>query len=139
MPAKPFGLAVRAVMRDAAGRSLLLRRSAANRGSVGAWEWPGGKCDPGEAFDQALRREVREETGLLVEPIAFAGATAFELPAVHVVLLALESRILGGTLALSGEHDRSAWVPFAEVGGLELPPHVAGFMRAFADRQARGG
>ncbi len=139
MPTKPFGLAVKAVLRDEAGRSLLVRRSRANRDSVGAWEWPGGKCDPGEAFDSALRREVQEETGLLVEAVALAGATEFELPMVRVVLLCLETRILGGVPALSDEHDRFEWVPFREFARLDIPAHVQRFMLGFADRQAHGG
>lgn len=138
MPARPFGLAVKAVLRDEAGRSLLIRRSPANMDSVGAWEWPGGKCDPGEPFDQALLREVHEETGLIVELVALAGATEFDMPKVCVVLLCLEAHVLGGALALSDEHDRFEWVPFSEFGRRRLPAHVARFMLDYADRQARG-
>lgn len=120
MSAKPFRLAVRAVIRDEQGRCLLLRRSPVNKGFVGQWEWPGGKADPGESFDEALRREVREETGLEIELLGVVGAFDFEMPQVRVATLCLEARPVGGALRLSEEHDELAWVPAAEVPGWKI-------------------
>jgi 8-oxo-dGTP diphosphatase len=120
MPGKPFGLAVRAVILDEQGRCLLLRRSPTNKHFVGQWEWPGGKADAGEAFDAALRREVREETGLEVEPVGVVGAVGFEVDKVQVAVLCMEARLTGGELALSHEHDQHAWVPPAELARWEL-------------------
>ena len=128
MSAKPLGLAVKAVIRDGDGGMLLLRRSAANRSFVGCWEWPGGKCDPGESFDQALVREVFEETGLTVEITGCVGATSFETPKVNAVLLCLEARITGGALRLSVEHDASDWVAGSAFPALDLPPQIRAFM-----------
>ena len=135
MSAKPFGLAVKAVIRDGDGKMLLLRRSAANRSFVGCWEWPGGKCEPGEPFDQALVREVREETGLTVEVTGLAGASSFEMPTVNLVLLCLDARITGGTLCLSVEHDASDWVSAAALPGLDLPAQIRSFMIEYAARK----
>lgn len=48
---------------------LLLRRARDFRGvntGLGLWEPPGGAVEPGEKIEEALRREVREETGILV-------------------------------------------------------------------------
>ena len=101
-------------MFNEAGQCLMLRRSAANRNFAGCWEWPGGKVDPGENFAVALMREVREEAGLDVEIIGFAGATSFEMPEVHVVLLCMEARMKGGEVRLSEEHDAFEWVPLAD-------------------------
>jgi 8-oxo-dGTP pyrophosphatase MutT (NUDIX family) len=56
-----------ACIRDERGRILLLRRSD------GLWSVPGGGLEPGERLDQAVVREVREETGLEVEPTALIG------------------------------------------------------------------
>ena len=47
----------------AGGRFFLQRRAAAARHCPGLWELPGGKVEPGEEPAQALRRELREETG----------------------------------------------------------------------------
>jgi 8-oxo-dGTP diphosphatase len=135
MPQKPLGLAVKAVIVDDAGRSLLIRRSRANRNFVGQWEWPGGKSDPGEAFDVALKREVLEESGLQVEITGVAGALGYEMPAVHVVLLCLEARVFGGNLRLSEEHDEFAWVPFGEYPRMALVDNIRAFMLEYAARE----
>ena len=111
MSEKPFRLAVRAVIRDEQGRCLLLRRSPMNKGFVGQWEWPGGKVDPGEDFDAALRREVREETGLEIELLGLVGSFDFEMPQARIATLCLEAQPAGGALRLSEEHDELAWVP----------------------------
>lgn len=135
MPIKPFRLAVKAVILDEQGRCLLIRRSAHNRNFVGRWEWPGGKVDPGEDFATALKREVMEETGLQVEITGLAGATHFEMPAVHVILLCLEARPAGGELKLSEEHDDSGWTPLAELGRLELTDNVRSLMLDYAAKE----
>lgn len=54
---------VAGVMVDALGRVLLARRTA-GRDLAGAWEFPGGKVDPGETPRQALARELEEELGI---------------------------------------------------------------------------
>lgn len=55
-----------AVLTDAEGRVLVSRRADdAHQG--GLWEFPGGKVDPGEDVQSALRREIGEELGVFVE------------------------------------------------------------------------
>jgi 8-oxo-dGTP diphosphatase len=115
MSAKPFRLAVRAVIRDEQGRCLLLRRSNVCKAFVGTWEWPGGKADPGETFDVAVRREVREETGLEIELTGVAGAFHIEMAQQHLAVLCLEAKSTSGTLTLSEEHDQSAWAPLPDL------------------------
>jgi len=54
------------VILDGCGRVLVaLRRESAHQG--GLWEFPGGKCEPGESVEQALQRELLEETGIQVQ------------------------------------------------------------------------
>jgi ADP-ribose pyrophosphatase YjhB (NUDIX family) len=57
---------VGAVIHDASGRLLLIRRGHAPH--RGLWSLPGGRIEAGESPDQAVVREVREETGLEVRP-----------------------------------------------------------------------
>jgi 8-oxo-dGTP diphosphatase len=135
MSPKPFGLAVKAVVVDDQNRMLLLRRSAANRNFIGKWEWPGGKVDEGEDFATAVVRESEEETGLAVEITDLAGATRFEMPALHVVLLCMEARAHDGEIRLSQEHDEFAWVAPADLDSYDLVDQVADFMLDYAKRR----
>lgn len=137
MASKPFGLTVRAILRDDRGRCLLIRRSSANTRFVGCWEWPGGKVDPGEDFATALHREMSEEMGLSVELTRCAGALSFEMPGVHVVVLCMEAILTGRSLQLSGEHDAAEWVPFTEFSRRALPEHMRAFMLAYAAKGAK--
>jgi 8-oxo-dGTP diphosphatase len=58
------------------GRRLLLKK--ASRGfSVGKWNAPGGKSEPGEKPEECARREVLEETGLRVSGLFYHGALTF--------------------------------------------------------------
>lgn len=56
---------------------LLMKRSEAKDYAAGAWECVTGRVDQGEGFEQALHREVKEETGLDIEPIFILGTTRF--------------------------------------------------------------
>jgi 8-oxo-dGTP diphosphatase len=62
---------VGAVVVDASGRLLLIQRGHAP--SAGLWSVPGGRVEPGETLAEAVVREVREETGLVVRPGAVVG------------------------------------------------------------------
>ncbi|MEX5716901.1 NUDIX domain-containing protein [Geodermatophilus maliterrae] len=68
--ALPVQACVGAVVLDDAGRLLLVRRR--NAPGRGLWSVPGGRVEPGESLAEAVEREVREETGLVVragEPV----------------------------------------------------------------------
>ncbi|VWX51648.1 NUDIX hydrolase [Novosphingobium sp. 9U] len=58
--------AARIVLQDEAGRVLLFRFDPADRPPF--WCTPGGAVDPGESYEDAARRELREETGIVAEP-----------------------------------------------------------------------
>ena len=62
---------VGAVVVDAAGRLLLIRRGHAPH--AGLWSLPGGRVEAGETTEQAVRREVLQQTGLSVRSGAVAG------------------------------------------------------------------
>jgi 8-oxo-dGTP diphosphatase len=61
---RPVDVAV-GVLIDAQGRFLLTSRPA-GKVYAGHWEFPGGKVEPGETIEQALRRELHEELGITI-------------------------------------------------------------------------
>src|SRR6185503_9930376 len=110
----------------------------------GEWDLPGGRPDPGENHDAALRREVREEAGLDVAVGAALGEHLFEvLPGRFVRIAAyacslVGSRDDGGRVVLSHEHLETRWVPLADVGetidGRPLPKGYLGAIRQLIDQ-----
>ena len=55
------------LLRAPSSRVLLLRRTAAAGDAVGEWDLPGGVREAGETVERAAAREVREETGYIME------------------------------------------------------------------------
>jgi ADP-ribose pyrophosphatase YjhB (NUDIX family) len=86
MPADPFPAdlphvpCVGAVVHDAAGRLLLIRR--AHDPGRGLWSLPGGRVEAGESVAEAVEREVREETGLDVRAGTAVGSVHLPGPGV---------------------------------------------------------
>jgi ADP-ribose pyrophosphatase YjhB (NUDIX family) len=68
---KPPVRCVGGVIHDAHGRLLLIQRG--HEPGLGLWSLPGGRVESGESDDEAVIRELREETGLEVRPGALAG------------------------------------------------------------------
>lgn len=72
-----FLVGIAALIRDADGRYLLLRRAAERDAGGGAWECVTGRVDQGESVEAALHREVAEETGLTVQLEGIIGLSHF--------------------------------------------------------------
>jgi 8-oxo-dGTP diphosphatase len=122
MTAKPFALSAKVVIRDQQGRCLLLRRSRSSKGNPGKWDLPGGKVGDGETFDEALLREVSEETGLDISLQHVVGASEYELPSRKVAYIVLEATLNGNNQAirLNSEHDEYTWVDSSEMSSMDL-------------------
>ena len=94
----------------------------------GYWSLPGGVLEVGERLEDAVRREVREETGLAVKPLAIAGVfervlrDAEERPEYHYVLIDYLCAVTGGELRAADDARRAAWVPKRDLPGFRLTP-----------------
>jgi len=135
MDTKPFVIAPRAMLCDAEGRYLFLRRSAQSRHFAGHWEPPGGKMDAGEAIDQALIREVLEETGLGLRDLHVVGAVEGETPEARYVAVLMEAQAEPGEVQLCEEHDAFVWATPAEAARLDLSPIYVPFVKSWAVRK----
>jgi 8-oxo-dGTP diphosphatase len=104
---------------------------------VGTWEWPGGKADPGETFDVTVLREVREETGFEIEIVGIAGAFHIEMAQQNLAVLCLEAKPIGGTFALSEEHDQSTWAPLPDLLNWNLTDGFREFAHEYIKRATK--
>ena len=127
-PERPFLAISAAIVRD--GRVLIARR--AKGASTGAFTLPGGVVEAGETLQEAVVREVREETGIAVEPIALAGQREFiardEAGRVsrHFVILCFACRWVSGEgVPLLEELSELRWLRPAELDGLKTTEDLA--------------
>lgn len=123
-----FGLSVRVLITDEDNKILILKRSTGSKTNPGKWELPGGKVDQGESFDQALIREVKEETGLKISLDHVVGVSEQNLHLIRAVHIIISGKIIGGTLKLSKEHEGYAWVFFENLSEYELADWLEDFV-----------
>jgi ADP-ribose pyrophosphatase YjhB (NUDIX family) len=107
----------------------------------GVWSLPGGALEIGESLDAAIRREVREETGLEVKPLR-----VFEIferilrdsrgaPEYHYVLIDYICGAIGGDLRAGDDVCRVEWVLQRDLPKLEITAGtLAVIRRAFKVR-----
>jgi 8-oxo-dGTP diphosphatase len=123
-----FGLSVRALLADENNKILILKRSTESKTNPGKWELPGGKVDQGESFDQALIREVYEETQLKISLEHVVGISEQNLHLIRAVHIIMSGKIINGNLNLSNEHEGYAWVFFENLQEYELADWLNDFV-----------
>jgi ADP-ribose pyrophosphatase YjhB (NUDIX family) len=119
---------VGALVSDDAGRLLLVRRGRPP--AVGLWSVPGGRVEPGETDEQAVRREVREETGLTVAVDRLVGRV--RRPGLAGTIYDIGDyacTVTGGTLVAGDDAAEARWVDVAELRALST---TAGLLEALA-------
>ena len=117
---KPYGLTMRSVVKNDEGKILVLRRHPKSKTNPHKWELPGGKIEKGEFFDEALIREVKEETGLDVKVGDFCEAVQDDYPHKRTVQLIMYSKDITGEVKISDEHDDWMWASADEIKSLDI-------------------
>lgn len=119
---------------------LLIRRG--KEPHLGEWTVPGGMVELGERLSPALRREVREETGLDVEPVEFL--TLFERIVridrrvrFHYVVADFLCRFQSGRLRPASDVTDARWVRQSDLGSYHLRPKARGVIRQAFTRASK--
>jgi 8-oxo-dGTP diphosphatase len=118
MKPKPRIVVTAAVVRRA-GAFLVTRRQAGVH-LEGYWEFPGGKCDPGESLAECLNREMLEELDTSVRAGREILATEHDYAERTVELHFIECELLREPRPLLGQEMR--WVSRQELRSLRFPP-----------------
>jgi 8-oxo-dGTP pyrophosphatase MutT (NUDIX family) len=96
-------------------RVLVLRRAARMIYRAGCWDLPGGHLALGESFEECLKREVAEETGLAIESARMLGVNRAPGPYVQLIY---ECSMLEQSRELrlqANEHDAAQWATVGEL------------------------
>ena len=139
-PNRPFLAVSAAILRG--GKVLIVRR--ARKPALGIYTLPGGVVEAGETLEDAVRREVREETALEIEPVTLAGHREVVVRDAdgrverHFVILCFAARWLAGEAHLNEELDEARWIDPAEIAGLKTTEGLAEIVAAAAARLTDG-
>ena len=82
------------------------------------WEFPGGKIEPGESSEDALKREIQEELGIDITIDEFLCTTNYDYTSFHLTLHCYICSIEAGEIVLR-EHKSARWLRPAELGSVE--------------------
>ena len=135
-PERPV-VGVGAVVLDS-DRVLLVKRGQAPL--KGHWSLPGGAVEIGETLEQAVAREVLEETGITIE----VGPIVEVLDRIsrdlegrvehHFVLIDFVARPVGGALEGASDADDAAWVAMADLAKYDVAAVTVGVIQKAASR-----
>jgi 8-oxo-dGTP diphosphatase len=140
-PTRPYLAVSAAVFRN--GRVLIVRR--ARPPAHGLYTLPGGGVEVGETLEQAVVREIREETALEIEPVALVGfRQAIARDAAgrverHFVILPFAARFIGGEISLNEELAAGDWMAPEAIAGLKTTEGLAAIVAAASERLGRSG
>jgi 8-oxo-dGTP diphosphatase len=132
-----WGLAVRGIC-EFDGKYLLLKIRSKSAHDAGRWEIPGGKVKKCEYFDNALKREYLEETGLEIDVDSLLNVVRRDYTAcktnedVKSIQLIMKVTCQSNEVKISEEHDDYGWFSMDEINemienGLLTPPAAEAF------------
>ena len=118
---------VAAIIHDDKGRIFATQRGYGNFKDY--WEFPGGKMEPGETPEQALKREIWEELETRIEIERLITTVEYDYPAFHLTMHCYWCHVESGSLTLK-EHEAARWLTKDELYSVHwLPADLTLIMR----------
>lgn len=110
---------VAAIIHDGAGHIFATRRGYGEW--RGWWEFPGGKMEPGETPEEALKREIWEELETCIAVERLADTVEWDYPAFHLTMHCYWCRVESGSLTLK-EHEDARWLDRGSLESVDWLP-----------------
>ena len=110
---------VAAIIHDGEGRIFATQRGYGRW--KGWWEFPGGKIEPGETPEEALKREIREELDTDISIERLFDTIEYDYTDFHLSMQCYWCHIDGGRLKLN-EHEAARWLPKEELSTVQWLP-----------------
>lgn len=85
------------------------------------WEFPGGKVEPGESREEALKREIREELTAEIKVGQQLCTVEYDYPTFHIIMHCYLCELASGQLTLL-EHEAARWLSQQELDSVEWLP-----------------
>lgn len=111
---------MRGIVKNSNGEILLVKRHHKSRTDPGKWELPGGKVEKGESFDDAIVREIKEETNLDCKVGDFAEAIQRDYTHKRSVQLVMYLEDIKGEVKISNEHEEWMWAKLEDINSLDI-------------------
>lgn len=126
-----FYVAAHALVLDDENRVLVTKRASCNDYMPQKWDIPGGTVEEGETVEEALIRELQEETGIDIEPIApvYAYSNLSQLPKRQTIQLVYTCKYKNGAVTLNpDEHEEYRWVDYSDLRKMDCIAFLKGLI-----------
>ena len=110
---------VAAIIRDDEGRVFATQRGYGEWKDW--WEFPGGKMEPGETPEEALKREILEELSTEISVDQFLCTVEYDYPKFHLTMHCYLCSLLSEALHLN-EHEAAKWLSMDELNSVKWLP-----------------
>lgn len=100
----------------------------------GLWEFPGGKIEPGESKQEALKREIMEELEAEIEVNDLVTTIEYDYPSFHLVMHCYFCDHINEKINLI-EHEEARWLNIDEMYSVEWIPADVGVVEKILEKK----